>query len=92
MNRKLIIERAKRIKYDYRYGNVEYKVGQILMALDGYKSRNTWSGTLDLLCEEFMMFAEKMDFIYNCKIPGSRNKVFYIIKKYFIKTNLINNE
>ena len=92
MNRELIIERSKRIEYDYRYGDVEVKVGKVLMALDGYKSRKTWKGTLELLCEEFLTTAEKMEFECNCNFYKSRDKLIYLIKKYFIKTNLLNNE
>ena len=90
MNRELIIERSKRIEYDYRYGDVEVKVGKILMALDGYKNRDTWKGTFELLYLEFLTTAERMNF--NCNFIRSRDKVIYIIKKYFIKTNLLDNE
>jgi hypothetical protein len=93
MNRELIIERSKRIEYDYRYGDVEVKVGKVLMALDGYKPRDTWKGTLELLYNEFLTTAEKMEFECNCNFYRSRDKVIYLIKKYFIKTNnLLNNE
>lgn len=93
MNRELIIERAKRIKYDYRYGNVEYKIGQILLALDGYKPRDTWEGTFALIYDEFLTTAEQMEFGFNCNFYRSKDKAIYIIKKYFIKTNnLLNNE
>lgn len=92
MNRGLIIERAKRIEYDYRYGDVEVKVGKILMALDGYKHRETWRGTFELLYDEFLTTAEKMYFDYNCNFSKNREKIIYIIKKYFIKTGLLDNE
>jgi len=93
MNRKLIIERSKKIEYDYRYRDVEVKVGKVLMALDEYKPRKTWEGTLELICEEFLTTAEKMEFECNFYFYKSRDKLIYLIKKYFIKTNnLLNNE
>jgi hypothetical protein len=93
MNRELIIERSKRLRYDGSYTIDDPRIGRILMALDMYKKNHTWSGTFEVLYNEFLTTAEKMEFECNCNFYRSRDKVIYLIKKYFIKTNnLLNNE
>jgi hypothetical protein len=92
MNRELIIERSKRLRYDGSYTIDDPRIGRILMALDMYKKNHTWSGTFEVLYNEFLTTAEKMDFDSNCDVLSSKNRVFYIIKKYFKIKTLLDNE
>lgn len=93
MNRNVIIERAKRIRYNGRYDIDDVRIGKILMVLDRYSNTwLTWSETFKLLYRQFLTTAERMEFDYNCNYINDKGKVIYIIKKYFKIKTLLDNE